>query len=177
MNDWYPTREQGNAAKLWDKHLDSLKGKNRFDIKLSMGEFDPDFSTTQPQRNFGGLFLHSFGVRKGREIFSFGDWTKGNVESMITVIRNDKAPRDITWLWMNDGRKNFFDSFKGKKLVLELDFTVATPGTVNILHYHLKLNDCHIKRVSPEYHTIDKKSVKLERISATCGSLEFEAAE
>jgi hypothetical protein len=177
MNDWYPTRDDQKAAQKWDKHLASLKGKNRFDIKMSIGVFDPEFSKTQAFSNFGNLFLSSFGKCQGRELLSFGDWTKGSVENIVTLIKREKTPRHISWLWQNDGRKDFFRTFRGKRLSLELDFSVSTPGSVNVLHYTLKLNDCHITGVGQEFHKIDKSMVKFDRVYAKCDSMEFDSAQ
>lgn len=183
MGDWQPKRDddngtgRGNSDKKWDKYLADRKGMNRFDIALGIGVIEPDFSTTQPAKNFGGLWLNSFGVRKGREILSFGDWTKSSVESIVSLVRNEKAPRPITMLWSGDGRKNFFNGFKGKKLILEIDFSMSTPGSINVLHYKLTLNDCHITSVSPDYHKVDKTMTKFDRINATCGGVEFESAQ
>lgn len=178
MGDWQVKRDdlgtgRGNSDAKWQKYLNDRKGKNLFDLMLAVGVFDPDFSNVQPARNFGNLWLWSFGARKGSELENYGEWTKGSVETIVSIIKKEKAPRQITMLWENDGR-SLFSAFKGKKLNYEIAINVHTPGSLDVAHFILTLDECHITSVSPEFHKIDKKSTKFLRINSTCsGNVEL----
>src|SRR5215468_6723038 len=113
MGDWAPKRDddlgtgRGNGEAKWKKYLDERKGKNRFDMILAVGLFDASFSNDEPARNFGNLWLWSFGVRKGRELENYDGWTKGSVETIVSLVQAEKEPRAITMLFEDDGRHLF----------------------------------------------------------------------
>ena len=181
MGDWQPKRDEntgtgrGVSEATWQKRLESLKGKHLFTFVLTVGVFDKDFSDVQPARNFGQLFLWSFGARKGNEIANFGDpWVKGSIETMVSLIEKAKAPRPVTMSWEEDGRGLFTSTFKGKKLNYEIRVTVGTADKVDVQSFTLTLTDCHITGVISEVHQIDKKSTKFQRINSTCsGTVEL----
>lgn len=174
MGDWQPKRDEntgtgrGVSEATLKKYYDSLKGKNRFAFILTVGVFDADFSDTQPAHNYGDILLWSLGTRKGNEIENYSGWTKGSIETMVSLIQKEKAPRNVTMLWEDDGRHLFNSTFKGKKLSYDIWISVSTPNSTNVQVFTLSLGDCHVTGVGAEYHTLDKKNTKFTRINSTC---------
>ena len=184
MGDWQPKRDdnagtgRGASEATWKKYVDSLKGKHLFTFILSVGVFNPDFSDVEPASNVGRLLLSSLGTRKGNEIENYSaGWVKGSVETMVSLIQKEKAPRPITMVWEDDGRHLFTSTFKGKKLNYEIWISVGTPEKADVQIFTLTLNDCHITGVGQEFHKIDNKNTKFTRINSTCsGTVELKPA-
>ena len=180
MGDWQPKRDEntgtgrGVSEATWKKYIDSLKGKNRFAFILTVGVFKPDFSDAEPASNYGDILLWSLGPRKGAEIENHSGWTKGSVETMVSLIQKEKAPRQITMLWEDDGRHLFSSTFKGKKLNYDIWISLSTPDSTSVQIFTLRLTDCRIISVGTEYHVLDKKNTKFTRINSTCsGTVEL----
>lgn len=158
-NDWQPKRNK----------IATQVGKSRFDINALIGIWKPDIPGGSVSHY--AFFFDGFGVRKGREVL-VGEIVKNtSLESLLGIIRREKA---FTFLWTSDERKNLFASFKGKKLTIALDFTQFTPGNGVATHHKLTLFNAKIRDILPDYRIMDKKATKVERINGRFGEIEFE---